>query len=75
MKEGHAVRALLFSGTALGAIDGLPIDVVYADITQPETFQQAFQGIEVVYHLAAMPSVAWGIKVFEVNFFGTKKMY
>jgi nucleoside-diphosphate-sugar epimerase len=74
VEKGHTVRALLLPGTVLGAIDGLQIDVVYADITQPETFQQAFQGIEVVYHLAAMPSVAWGIKVFEVNFFGTKNV-
>ena len=44
VKEGYTVRALLLPGTALGAIDGLQIDVVYADITKPETFQQAFQG-------------------------------
>lgn len=73
-EEGHTVRALLLPGTLLGAIDGLPIEVVYADITKPETFQQAFQGIEVVYHLAAMPSVAWGKQVYNVNYNGTKNV-
>lgn len=62
---GNLVRALLAAGRKLRcvvrddarAIDGLDVERVRADVTDPASLRAAFDGAEVVYHLAAKISI------------------
>jgi dihydroflavonol-4-reductase len=49
------VRLLVHKDTR--ALDGLAAEHVHADLTDLESLQRAFQGVEVVYHLAASISL------------------
>lgn len=75
---GTLVRALLAEGRSVRAIDlhrgptldGLDVEFVRGDILDPTSLDAAFTGVDVVYHLAAMISVAgeppeqvWGLNV------------
>jgi len=56
LARGHDVCALdLVDGPAL---EGLDVEFRRADVTDPESFGGAFDGADVVYHLAAKISVA-----------------
>ena len=55
LAEGHAVRCLT-RGPAPG-LDGLAVERVTGDTTAPEGLPEAFAGIEVVFHLAALIQV------------------
>ncbi|HWB64559.1 MAG TPA: NAD-dependent epimerase/dehydratase family protein [Chitinophagales bacterium] len=72
--NGHTVKAMALQGTSLQNLEGLNCEVVYADITKPETLNGILNNVEVVYHLAALPSVGWGRKIFEVNYYGTENL-
>lgn len=74
VREGHHVNAMVLSGTDLSNLDGLNCEIVYADITKPETLTGLLDNIEVVFHLAAVPSLAWGNHIFNVNYDGTKNL-
>jgi dihydroflavonol-4-reductase len=56
LSEGRKVRAVIRSDTR--AIDGLPIEVVKADLLDRASLEHAFKGADVVYHLAAQISIA-----------------
>jgi dihydroflavonol-4-reductase len=70
--EGHSVKAMVLKGTSAASLQNVPCEIVYADVTQPETLVAS--DIELVYHLAALPSLAWSNKVYEVNYAGTKNI-
>jgi UDP-glucose 4-epimerase len=58
--RGHEVRVL--DNLSTGAIDNLAwvrgqVDFVRGDVTEPEDVRKAVQGVEVVYHQAALASV------------------
>ena len=74
VKEQLEVVAMVMPGTSLENISGLNIQIVYADITKPEMLVGAMENVDLVYHLAAMPSLAWTKRIFEVNFDGTKNV-
>jgi dihydroflavonol-4-reductase len=74
LQEGHSVKAMVLPGTSLANLEGLACEVVYADITNPETLKGLLHQVEVVYHLAALPSAAWTKTIFHVNFGGTKNL-
>jgi nucleoside-diphosphate-sugar epimerase len=73
-EQGHNVNAMALPGTDISNLDGVACTIVYADITRPDTFAGLLNGIEVVFHLAAVPSLAWGSYVFNVNYNGTKNL-
>jgi dihydroflavonol-4-reductase len=75
IEKGDEVNALVLKGTNESFIDGLNCNIVYGDITQKESLPPALKNVEVVYHLAAMPSLAWSNKIFKVNFEGTKNVF
>lgn len=73
-KEGYKVSAMVLPGTPLHNLEGVDCKIVYADITKPETLKGLLKGIEVVYHLAALPSAAWTKNIFNVNYYGTQNL-
>ncbi|MGH2791301.1 MAG: SDR family oxidoreductase [Actinomycetota bacterium] len=75
---GHNVRVLdNLSTGSLDNLDGLEgsVDVVRGDIRDGEVVRQVCRGVEVVYHLAALPSVSRSVRdplaSHEVNATGT----
>jgi UDP-glucose 4-epimerase len=78
LESGDRVRTLddLSTGS-LGNLAGVEsqIDLVVGDVRNGETVDRAARGVEVIYHLAALPSVARSVRdpatVDEVNVRGT----
>jgi UDP-glucose 4-epimerase len=65
VREGHAVRVL--DDVSTGKLENLQavrdrIEMVRGSITNPETVQSAVQGVEAIFHLAALPSVARSVE-------------
>lgn len=74
VQEGHQVKAMVLPGTDLSNLKHVECKIVYADIVKPETLHGILSDVEIVFHLAAIPSLAWGSHVFYVNYHGTKNM-
>lgn len=53
--EGRSVRALIHDDAS--SLDGLPIERVSGDVRDPASLALAFEGAEIVYHLAAKISI------------------
>ena len=69
--KGQRPRLLLRRKTAL--FDGMDCDISLGDITQPDTLLAAFEGAQVVYHLAGLIEVGGGndAAVWNTNVDGT----
>jgi UDP-glucose 4-epimerase len=79
LKQGHAVRVL--DDLSSGARGNLPphIELIEGDVTNPRTVEQAFEGIDACFHLAAIASVVrsnreWR-RTHEVNLTGTINIF
>jgi dihydroflavonol-4-reductase len=72
--QGKPVRALLHIESR--AIEGLDVETVRGDVREPESLPKAFEGVEMVYNLAANISLNMGgSKVMEsVNVTGTRNV-
>jgi dihydroflavonol-4-reductase len=55
LEEGRAVRAVVRQDTR--PVDGLPVEVVRADVLDPASLGRAFEGAKTVFHLAARISI------------------
>jgi dihydroflavonol-4-reductase len=56
LDRGRRVRAVVYDRSP--ALDGLDVERVPGNVLEPETLQRAFDGVEVVFHLAAVISIA-----------------
>lgn len=74
VSEKHNVKAMVLQGTSLNNLAGIECEIIYADVSKPEMLQNIMNGIDVVYHLAAIPSIGWSKKIFNVNYYGTKNL-
>jgi dihydroflavonol-4-reductase len=72
--SGHEVRALMHSER--GGLDGVDVQLVDADLRDAASLQRVFEGVELVYHLAARISIAAGDEdeVHAVNVVGTRNV-
>lgn len=85
----HLVDALLHEGHAVRVLDDLSsgnrenlsrqIEFIYGDVTDPAAVEQAFEGIDACFHLAAIASVVrssceWR-RTHEVNLTGTINIF
>jgi dihydroflavonol-4-reductase len=81
---GNLVRALLAQGRPVRALvhrdpralDGLEVETVNADLTDPTSLERAFEGAQVVYHLASSISIRmdnWD-ELQRVNVAGTQNV-
>jgi dihydroflavonol-4-reductase len=72
--QGRPVRALVHLDRK--ALEGLDIEIVKGDICDPDSLLKAFEGAEVVYHLAACISIGkdpWSL-LEAVNISGTRNV-
>ncbi len=75
LEQGHRVRAMVLKGTPEWYLEGLDVQKVYADVTDPETLPAAVEGMDIVFHLAARAS-DWGpLDLFiKINAQGSRNM-
>lgn len=72
--RGDTVRVLVRRTSSLAAIEGLPVEMAYGDITDPESVRAAVQGCRGVYHVAADYRL-WARRpagLYETNVAGTR---
>ncbi|MDD5309390.1 MAG: SDR family oxidoreductase [Deltaproteobacteria bacterium] len=74
LEEGRAVRAVVRQDTR--AVDGLPVEILRADVLDPVSLRKAFEGAKTVFHLAARISItgAHGGLVERVNVEGPRNV-
>lgn len=74
-KRGMRVRALVRSENGLEALRDAGVEFVYGDIREPETLDKAMQGVDGVFHCAAVLGGTWSTVTAEefwaVNHQGT----
>ena len=51
--RGHEVRALVRPSSDRRNLEGLPVDIVEGDLTEPETLRPALKGCRGLFHVAA----------------------
>jgi dihydroflavonol-4-reductase len=76
VQRGEQVRALILPGEDCCSLDGFPIEKVQGNVLEPETLCAAFQGVDVVYHLAAIIAILPGQEALmrQVNIEGTRNV-
>ena len=57
LKQGRQVRALVLPGEDLRSLEGLDVEIVEGNILNKESLYRACDGIDVVYHLAALVAI------------------
>ena len=57
LERGEKVRVLILPGEDSHSLDGLDIERVEGDILDRESLRKAMQGVDVVFHLAALVSI------------------
>lgn len=72
VEEGNIVRGLVRNTSNLGYLEGLNVELMLGDITDPYTLDLPMRGIDKVYHIAGL-AADWGpYETFEkINFHGT----
>lgn len=54
VEQGHDVRAFHRASSTLRLIEDLPLEHAIGDLTQLETIREAIQGVDAIYHVAAL---------------------
>jgi nucleoside-diphosphate-sugar epimerase len=71
-ERGYSVRVAYLDGTDISTVEGVCDETVCADIASPETLPAALEGVEIVFHLAAIASDWGSFELFNrVNHLGT----
>ncbi len=74
IERGFKVRVIDNSDRFRSRLDGFDVDIRIGDITKPETLDGCFEGIEMVYHLAAVLIVRDASLFQKINVGGTRNV-
>lgn len=76
LEKGEKVRALIWKGEDTTPIRDLPVERIEGDVLDLESLEQAFKGVDTVYHLAGIISIMPGKNpiVWDVNVQGTRNV-
>lgn len=76
LETGHQVSVFLMKGSASTTLNGLPIQSFYGNILEPSSLNDAFNGQDVVIHVAASTNIypAKSKIVRKINIDGTKNI-
>ncbi|MCP5103388.1 MAG: NAD-dependent epimerase/dehydratase family protein, partial [bacterium] len=72
LKEGNRVKGLVRKTSNLDLLKDVDVELVYGDISEPETLENALQGVDKVIHIAGIAK-DWGTfkDFYRVNYQGT----
>ncbi|HRC53984.1 MAG TPA: SDR family oxidoreductase [Bacillota bacterium] len=76
LENGETVRCLVLPGERLDSLKGLDIEIVEGDVRDIDSLYRAFDGAEIVYHLASVISLLPGYSdiLEEVNVKGARNV-
>ncbi|MHA1150165.1 MAG: NAD-dependent epimerase/dehydratase family protein [Promethearchaeota archaeon] len=74
IEAGHKVKAMVLKGTSEVLLKDVNCNIVYADVTKEEMLIEPLNNIDIIYHLAALTSIAWTNRIVKVNYGGTKTL-
>ncbi len=76
LSQHKCVRALVMPGEDTAALRDLPVEIVAGDVLDPSSLARAFEGVDVVYHLAGIISIMPGPDELmrRVNVAGTRNV-
>jgi dihydroflavonol-4-reductase len=76
LERGEKVRAMVMIGEDPTPLDGLEVEIIQADVLDYQSLVKAFDGIDVVYHLAGIISILPGKDhmLQAVNVIGTRNV-
>ena len=60
LARGYEVRAMARQTSDLSYLKTTGAEIVFADVTQPDTLAPAVQGVDIVFHCAAQVTPGWG---------------
>lgn len=75
-RAGHEVAAAARSGSSRALLEGLDVEVLAADLRDPDSLRRVFRGRDVVVHAAGVLSLWEGDKdlLYRVNVLGTRNV-
>ncbi len=76
LDDGVNVRVLVLEGEDLRALEGLAVEVVRGDVGDPLSLERAFDGSDVVFHMAGIVAIAPGREeaLQRINVEGTRNV-
>jgi len=75
LERGYQVRAFHRSTSQLKLLEGLPVEHASGDLTRPETLIEALQGVDVLFHTAAMLGASEKPgQMYTINVEGTRSL-
>ena len=57
LKQGESVRVLVYPGERIDSIEDLHLEIVYGDVTNLDSLNSAFEGMDSVFHMAGIVSI------------------
>ena len=54
LERGDAVRVMVMPGEDRSPLDGMEVEIVEGNLLNPDSLYKAVQGVEKLYHLAAL---------------------
>lgn len=74
LKEGYRVRGLVRSTSDLSWLRGLRVELVYGDVTEPESLPRAVEGVSYIFHCAGITVARDPAEYYRVNLEGTRNL-
>ena len=76
LDAGAEVRAMVRPGSDQRSLDGLPVEIVYGDLTDPESMQRALIGIDTLFNVAARYDLSRRARrdAYRANVDGTREL-
>jgi dihydroflavonol-4-reductase len=72
VEQGHAVRAFHRATSTLRILEDLPVEHVVGDLTKPDSLLAAMEGVEAVFHAAALLGGGQPGRMYAVTVEGTR---
>jgi nucleoside-diphosphate-sugar epimerase len=72
VEQGHEVRALVRATSDLSWLGDLPLELIEGDLHDGEALRRAFEGCELVFHLAGVTSASKREAFFSANVDGAR---
>lgn len=74
LQRGYRVRALTRSSSSMDNLSGLDIEYVIADYAKPDTLRRAVEGVEFVFHSAALTKARSEQEFYRANVEATENL-
>lgn len=74
LKDDHEVRCLVLQGESVKSLDESSVQIFFGDVTRIDTLQAPLDGVDYIFHLAAVKNAWEEVTYRQVNLVGTKNV-